>query len=160
MSDQENPRIWVQYNPKYSKPYDLVGICIWEEVLTGMTEYYPKGKGNMPFEKLSMYAGENKTIRVYIKDRDMNPVNVLGSSCVLTVKEKKTDTSATIQKTAGGATGGIGAADEGEIFFFLIPTDTSSLATIEYVFDVKATLSNGKVYTVLEGTLKINDPVN
>ena len=42
---------------------------------------------------------------------------------------------------------------------YLVPADTSALDIRQYVFDVRVTLATGKVYTVLDGTIDLQQPV-
>jgi hypothetical protein len=154
------PYITVRFEDKYHNPYDLVGEIISPEDLCGLVDKYPR-RQDMPFYKIDLYAGDNKTYRVLLRDRDVNPIDVTGGIGVLTVKKYKTDTSAVIQKrTDTAGEGELGSADIGEMFFYLVPADTESLETRQYVFDVQFKAASGNVYTTMEGTLNLGRPVN
>ena len=161
MSTTGNSSVWVQYSPAYSHPYDLEGMLVWEFVLTGNTDVYPKGKGSMPFETTFMYRGENKTVHVYVKDQNQNPIIVTGAVATLTIKDVKgTAATVLIQKVTNiPAQGNLGATDKGELYFYLLPADTLTLDIRQYVFDVKISLANGKQYTVLDGVINLKETV-
>jgi len=110
----------------------------------------------MPYETFYMYSGDSRTMIVYVKDKDQNPIDLSGATAVLTWKTDKDAASATLTKTtAVAADGAIGAADLGEIYFYLLPDDTNTLTIRQYVWSVAVTLSNGKVYTVLDGVANV-----
>lgn len=114
----------------------------------------------MPYYGIEMYADNDRTFRVYVKDGNLDIIGLTGATAVLTIKKTKASATATITKsTANPAEGMIGAADEGEIFFYILPADTASIELRQYVFDVTVTLSSGKSYTVLEGTINLLQPV-
>lgn len=115
----------------------------------------------MVLQSLAIYAGDDKTYVCYVKDRCLNPIDISNATCYFTVKVRKDDTAPTIQKsTAVSGEGEIGAANKGEMYFYLVPADTSGLEIRQYVFDIKVVLSSGKVYTVAEGILNLNEPVS
>jgi hypothetical protein len=144
---------------QYHKPDDLVGeICPIEE-MAGVFDPYPRGESVSKYN-IILYAGDDKTYRVYVRDRDLNPIDLTGAVGVFTLKKYKTDSSATLQKrTDVSGEGQMGAADLGEMLFYILDTDTQSLETRQYVFDVKIKVESGKIYTVLEGTLNLRRPV-
>jgi len=115
----------------------------------------------MPNYKIDLFAENDRTLAIYVKDKDSNVVDVTGATGVFTAKDKPGG-SVVIQKTTSTASEGtIGAANKGEIFFYLVPSDTSSLdSDAQYDFDVKVTLSSGKAYTVLTGVLNLKQPIN
>lgn len=109
---------------------------------------------------IDVYAGSNRTLRVYITDPDLKIVNLTGATGVFTVKEDKSDLFPTIQKsTAIAGQGQIGSPDQGEMFFFLVPEDTEDLDIQQYVYDVRLILPSGKSYTVMEGLINLLQPV-
>jgi len=146
------------YLDEYHTPYELVGELVWQEKYNGMMDNYPRR--SRVFQNITLYAGDDKTYVIYVKDRDLNPVDITGATAVLTIKETKSG-SALIQKsTANADEGQIGAANKGEIYFHIVPDDTKDLDIMQYVFDVRVTMSSGKIYTVIEGTINLKEPVN
>jgi len=140
-------------------PGEVTGILISETKMCGMVNYYTAGRRTVPHYKIDIYADNNRTIRIYVKDDDLNVVDLTGASAILTVKQTKDTAVLFTKSTAVPAEGAIGAADEGEIFFYLLPADTASLDIGQYVFDVKVTLSGGNEYTVVEGIFNLLQPV-
>jgi hypothetical protein len=141
-------------------PNDLTGILEFETQMCGVVNNYPVGRSAVPFETINLYANSDRTLRVYIKTPELNIVNLAGATGVLTVKtDKKAVVSAIVKSTSDPSQGAIGSADQGEMFFYLVPSDTEPLDIRQYVFDVKVTLSTGKSYTVLEGVINLEEPV-
>ena len=150
----------VLFNPNSLHPDDLTGILISEVQMCGIVNNYPIGRHAVPFEPVDLYANNDRTFRVFIKTPDLNIVNLTGAQGLFTVKTDKSSTSPVIQKsTLVGTQGAIGSPDQGEMFFYLVPSDTVNLDIRQYVFDVKAKLSTGKTYTVLEGVINLDQPV-
>lgn len=150
----------VLYDASSLHPDDLTGIMDSETQLCGVVNEYPTRRATVRFESFDIYADSDRTLRVYVKTPELDIVNLTGATGVLTVKASKSDAVATIQKsTAIPAQGQIGSPDQGEMFFYLVPSDTSALAIRQYVYDVRVTLASGKSYTVLEGTINLQQPV-
>ncbi|GAG49965.1 unnamed protein product, partial [marine sediment metagenome] len=111
--------MWVGYTKEDTYPHDIVGTLVWEITFTGIADDYPGG-AQMPFCNLEMYQSENKTIHVYVKDRDLDYIDITGGTGVFTVKAKKTDVANLIQKsTAVSGEGELGAPDKGEMYFYM-----------------------------------------
>lgn len=139
---------------------DLVGVVTAETQFCGVINNCPLRRRKVPFYSLDLYQDNNRRLRVYIRDGDMNIVNLTGATCVLTVKLTKDDAIAVIQKsTSISGEGEIGSADQGECFFYIEPSDTSSLDIAQYVFDVSVTLSDGSYYTAIDGVLNLQQRV-
>ena len=149
----------VLYDPAQLHPGELTGILVSETQMLGLINDRLLGRNGVPYEKIEIYADNNRTLRVYVKDENLNVINLTGATAVLTVKETKDGSTVFTKSTAISSEGQIGAADEGEIFFYIVPLDTASLEIRQYVFDVEVTLSSGKKYTVLEGLLDLLQPV-
>jgi len=140
---------------------DLVGIVTAETQLCGVINNCPLRRRAVPFYNIDLYQNNDRRLRVYIRDGNLNIINLTGATVVLTVKASKSDTVPVIQKsTAVPAEGLIGAADEGECFFYIVPADTASLEICQYVYDVRVLLDDGNSYTTVEGTLNLLQPVN
>lgn len=150
----------VIYDVDSLHPDDLTGILDFETQIYGIVNEYPTRRFSVRFESFDVYANSDRTLRVYVKTPELNIINLTGATGVFTIKASKSDTVATIQKsTAVSAQGQIGSPDQGEMFFYLVPADTATLAIRQYVYDVRVTLSTGKAYTVLEGTINLQQPV-
>jgi hypothetical protein len=144
----------------YGVPELIQGECDWIEQFTGEIdreqEYY-----NMVYKSLSLQASTDKTYKCVVKDRQLNPVNVYGGVGVLSLKKLRTDTAYVFQKhTNVPAEGSLGDPTQGELLFYVVPADTDALEERQYLFDVKVTLSNGKTYTVAEGTINLHKSIN
>lgn len=150
----------VLFDASQLHPDDLTGIMESETQLDGVVNNYPVGRAAVPFEPMDLYAGSDRTFRVYIKTPDLNIVNLTGCQGLMTVKTDKAATVPTFTKsTLVGAQGAIGSPDQGEMFFYIVPADTQALDIRQYVYDVKLTLATGKKYTVLEGVINLQQPV-
>ena len=114
----------------------------------------------MPYVKFDLYAGSNRRLRVYIKTGDLQIVDLTGATCIFTMRDTKDDPIVIQKSTANPTEGMIGAADEGEAFFFLVPSDTDALNICQYVFDVSVTLASGEIYkSTVEGVINLLQPV-
>lgn len=148
------------YDTSSLPPCDLVGILTAEMQLYGIINNCPLRRRAVPFYSMDLYANNNRRLRVYIRDGDLNIVDLTGATCLFTVKMLKADAVLTIQKsTAVPAEGQIGSADQGECFFYILPADTASLAIAQYVYDVSVELADGNQYTTVEGVLNLLQPV-
>jgi len=150
----------VIYDARHLHPDDLMGELISDCRFTGIINNHPVRRRAVPYYGIEMYADNDRTYRVYVKDGNLDIIDLTGASAVFTMKKTKESATATITKsTTNPAEGMIGAADEGEIFFYILPADTASIELRQYVFDVTVTLASGKSYTVLEGTINLLQPV-
>ena len=151
----------VFYDTSKLHPYDLNGVLVVENVLYGIIDNYPARRKAVPYQAIELYNKNNRTLRVYVKTADLNVVNTAGSVGLLTVKESK-DSSAPVftKSTNNPAEGAIGSPDQGELLFYIVPADTVNLDIRQYVFDVRVTLSSGKVYTVLEGVINLQQSLS
>jgi hypothetical protein len=140
-------------------PDDLLGIMESETQLVGLVNNYPIGRSAVPFEPMDLFSGSDRTLRVFVKTPDLNIVNLTGAQGLLTVKTDKDATVPSITKsTLSGSQGAIGSPDQGEMFFYLVPADTTPLSIRQYVYDILLTLSTGKKYTVAEGVINLQKP--
>ena len=148
------------YDATELHPDDLTGILISETRMNGVVNNYPVRRAAVPFVSMDLYANNNRTLRVFVKTPALEIVDLTGAVGIFTVRTEKGSATAVIQKsTLVAAQGAIGSADQGEMFFYLIPGDTASLDIRQYVYDIRVTLSSGKSYTVLEGTINLQEPV-
>jgi hypothetical protein len=149
----------VLFDTSQLHPDDLTGTEVQELKFLGLVNNYPVGRSAVPNETMELYAHNDRILRVYVKTPCMNIVNLTGAVGVFTVKPDLSSTAVIVKHTNVPAEGMIGAADEGEMFFFVVPADTATLDIRQYVFDVKVTLVTGKVYTVLSGVINLLEPV-
>jgi hypothetical protein len=152
----------VFYNRDDMHPFDLNGILVYENIYDGLVNNIPSNKvKKVPFENLFVTQGDNRTLRVYVKNPSNEVIDLTGASALLTFRESSTSDDASIQlSTEVPAEGMIGAADRGEIFFFIVPANTNTLELRQYVWDCRVTLASGKVYTVLNGVMDLGNSVD
>ena len=153
----------VLYDTSQLHPGELLGIVRFETRFCAIIDKMPltiKGGNTMPYVSFDIYAGSDRRLRVFFKDENLDIVNITGATCVFTMRHIKSGPIAVQKSTAVSGQGQIGAADEGECFFFLVPADTSALDICQYVFDVKITLTGGEVYKgTIEGVINLLQPV-
>jgi len=149
----------VIYDTDQLHPGELLGIVVPESRMTGTVNYFQSTSGgmNVPHYRVDLYINNNRTLRVFIKDEDLNIVDLTGATLVLTVRKESGGAAVFTKSTAVAGEGQIGAADEGECFFYILPADTASLDG-QYIFDVALTTAASKTYTVLEGILNLLQP--
>lgn len=151
----------VLYDSSRMPVCDLVGIVTAETKFCGIINNCPLRRRAVPFYSMDLYQNNDRRLRVYIRDGNLNIVDLTGATVVFTVKSNKADVVPVIQKsTAVPAEGLIGAADEGECFFYIVHADTSGLDICQYVYDVRVLLADGNTYTTVEGVLNLLQPVN
>ena len=151
--------IEVLFPPGANPVGDLVGILIAETQFCGIINNKPLRRRAVPYETLDIYKNNNRRLRVYIRDGDLNIVNISGAVAYLTVRHTKDGPISFQKSTLVPAQGMIGSADQGEIFFFIVPTDTATLDIAQYVFDVKVVMPGPLNYTTVEGVINLLQPV-
>lgn len=92
-----------------------------------------------PDNKIQLTKGDTATIQVEAYDNDNKPY-AIKSTDVVTLKVKKTQNSLqnAILKTA-----------DANHIITILPSDTSSLTSGLYVYDVQITTNEGNVYTII-----------
>jgi len=144
----------VWYENRFIDTTDFFGILVKQNSFNGIVNTAP-GVKKVPYEVIDLEAGVNRTIRILARNPELDIVDVTGATAVFTVKATL-DSSASITKTtATSGQGEIGAGDEGEIYFYIIPGDTSALTIRQYKWDVNITLANGKKYRIVHGVLNL-----
>jgi len=98
-----------------------------------------------------IFRGDSKTYEITVTDSIGSPVNITGSSQVMTVKKKDTDEDdeAVISKE-----GVITDAQSGQFEIRLTSTD-SAVNPDNYIFDIQITLAGGEKYTLIKDNLEI-----
>ncbi len=137
-------------------PFDLTGVLVYEDVFTGIADNYELAGGcTVPYEVIDIVKGNDRTIRVYVKDRNLDIIDLTGATAYFVAQETPESPIVINLTTANISEGEIGAADEGEIFFYFVPATTTVLNIRQYVWYVVVTLSNGKQYTVVNGVMNL-----
>lgn len=126
---------------------DTVGLpCILQRefFFWAVINNQPLRRRAIPTDLLTMYRGESRRLRFFVIDSTGAAVNVKGALCVFTFRRGRTGPILFTKSTAVAGEGEIGAADRGEVFFWLVPTDTQNLdVESQYVADMTVTLSGG-----------------
>lgn len=148
-----------------TEPWELKGELQYNVTWCGYIDVLPvrltRKVPDVPYYYLDIYAANNKQIQVYVKDKNLNVINLAGARAVLTVRKTKDSPVLFRKDTANPTEGQIGSPNWGEIYFYIVPADTSGLdADEQYVFDVRVQVASEKVYTVLEGAINLRKPVN
>lgn len=136
-------------------PYDLTGELVQRQEMLGLVNRKPVGRLAVPRYDIELVKGNDRTLRVYVKDGECDIVDLTGAVCVLTVKWSPADAAVITKSTSVPAQGAVTDPLKGECEFYLVPADTNALIVQQYGFDVKVTSSTGKVYTVLQGTMNL-----
>jgi len=104
----------------------------------------------MSSNEISMYRGNDKTISLTVKSGSGSAYNLTGCTVTMLVKKdiKDLDAEAVITKT-----GILTQAINGIVEFYLVPSDTENLDSLEddviYPVDFEVLTPLGKKYTVL-----------
>lgn len=113
----------------------------------------------MPSNAIALNKGDNRIIRIYVKDENLDIINLNGAEARFFLAESSKSTSYVLRKTTSDYTQGtIRTPERGEIVFFLTEDDTKDLEATQYFYQVIVILSNGQRYTVCSDilTLKTN----
>lgn len=140
------------------QPEILLGELEYRQIFEIVIDVFSRDK-SMTFYNLFLFAGNNKEYIVYVKDRDLIPIDLTGATGVMTWRKDKDSAIALQLTTANPSQGMIVVPTQGEVRFFLQPSDTILLTPRQYVFDVQLVTSTNKVYTVLEGVVTLKAPV-
>ncbi len=109
-----------------------------------------------------MYKGDDKTLRVTVADQDSIAIDLLDCSLRFSLKALATDETPLIEKTTvdSAEIAIIPPTSQGIAEVYLIPADTVDLAPGTYAFDVELTTKLLKIYTLLVGTLTLQQDVS
>jgi len=109
---------------------------------------------------IEIFQGDSRIVRVYVKDSDMNVINLNGATAKLYVTETSKATQYLILKsTAVIGEGAITDPVHGEVSLYLKSADTASLQAGQYFYLVHVYLSTGDKYTVLKGLISVSTDV-
>lgn len=109
---------------------------------------------------LALNIGDNKTYLCYVKDRYNNPINIADCVCTMTFYDEVGGIIVIQKHTNVSGEGVIGSPDEGEFYFYLVPSDTSALDAQQYPFKIEIDFPSGKHYTISQGVLQLNSTPN
>jgi hypothetical protein len=152
--------IEVYYDKRKLPSADLIGILVAETKLVGLVNNCPLRRSAVPYDSMELYKGSDRRLRVYVRDPNLGFVDLTGGRVIFTVKYSKSEVAVVFKKdTAIPAEGQLGAAKEGEAFFYIVPADTLGLQILQYVYDVRVILADGMTYTVCEGVINLQEPV-
>lgn len=145
------------YKRKHLRPFDLNGILVYETVVCGKINMYPATRegGKMAVENFNIVKGNDRTVRVFVKTHDLDIIDLTGAVGVLSLRTEREESPVVELITTDSEQGRIGAADEGELIFYLSSGVTATLEGRQYLYDVTVTLDNGKKYTVLAGWIEV-----
>lgn len=152
---------WVDtwFEKKLIDSRELFAEIVIENKFVGIANTYP-GRCAVPFERIELYSSNDRTIHIYVRDPNLNIIDLTGGTGVFTVRANKNGPIILQKSTSDPSEGLIGAADQGEVYFYVTDTDTVNMEIRQYIYDVRIVLSNSKAYTVLTGVLDLLDPVN
>lgn len=111
-------------------------------------------KSAMKNRFLTLSLGDSKQYVCYVKDRNLNPINISNAVCYLKVWEDTTQAPIITKATNVSGEGLIGAADKGEFYFYLVPADTENLSAQQYPYEISVDI-NGNHYTVSQGIINM-----
>lgn len=94
-------------------------------------------KINQKTNKISITKGDNASIKVKVYDSNGAEREIFEDDVITLTVKKTADSTTVLTKTA----------DKGVIN--LVPTDTKSLASGTYVYDIQLTTFGGNIYTVI-----------
>lgn len=147
------------YQNQYSYPFNLSGTIERQTTILGLTK--PTRRINkMPSNSISLYKGDNRIIRIYVKDENLDIINLNGAEARLFVAESSKSTSYVLRKTtANYSEGTIRTPERGEIVFFIDGSDTEELEATQYFYQVIVILNNGQRYTVCSDVLTLKSNI-
>lgn len=106
---------------------------------------------------IEFYKGDNKMIRVYVKDENMNIINLNGAEAKFYLTYNSKSENYIFRKTTSDYTQGlVRTPEKGEIVFFINSEDTAELPVDQYFYQVIVTLSNGNRYTVVSANMNLH----
>jgi len=98
-----------------------------------------------PENEIEIYRGSSKTYELHVTDAEENDVDLTGARVIFSVKCDLSDPAPLIQKDSqvGAAQVDITHPKEGKAEIKLVPSDTQTMDTGEYIFDVWVVLASG-----------------
>jgi len=106
----------------------------------------------MPNNNFEMSKGDDRMIRVFMKDENLDIIDLNGAEARFYVSESSKSSTYIIRKsTSVYSEGVVRTPERGEVIFFLTAADTKDLEPTQYYFQTVLILSNGKRYTACSG---------
>lgn len=144
------------YLSEFNQPYDLSGIIERTTTVLGTAGSRTRRFTIMSSNSVSLPRGNNRMIRVFIKDINGDIINLNGAEGRFFVATSSKATSYLLRKTTTDYTEGtVRTPEKGEVIFFLKPEDTENLHTSQYFYQVLIILKNGERHTVCSDVLNI-----
>lgn len=145
------------YLKSYSYPHNIHGTIRRTVTLAGYTEN--KRIHNMPSNNaIELYRGDSKMIRVFVKDENLDVVDLSNAEARFFVSYTSRSKSYLLSKsTANFRQGVIRTPERGEVVFFIDSEDTCSLDVGQYFYQVVVFLSNGSRYTVVSSFVNLHN---
>ena len=114
----------------------------------------------MKQNSIELFQGDNRMIRVYVKDENLDIINLNGAEARFIVAENSFSTSFLLRKTTLNFQEGVVRTPElGEVVFFINTDDTKNWEPSQYFYQVVVYLKNGMRYTVADGVLNLRKNV-
>jgi len=112
----------------------------------------------MPNNSIELFKGDNRMIRVYVKDEHLDVINLNGGQArFIVANSSKSATYIFRKSTAVFIEGIIRTPEKGEVVFFINTADTATLDPSQYYYQIIVILRNGDRYTVTDGTLNLKN---
>lgn len=145
------------YATTYSYPNNINGLIERSRTVYGYTDLHSPRIHNMPSNNaIEFYKGDDKMIRVFVKDENMDIINLNGAEARFYLSYNSKSETYIFRKTTADYTQGIiRTPEKGEIVFFINSIDTVNLPTDQYFYQVIVTLSNGNRYTVVSANMNL-----
>lgn len=143
------------YDYQQLHPDDLLGTLIKYEEIEGIVNNKPLRRKTVPTYIIEMYLGSDRAFSCYIKDQDLNIINLTGAVGTFTLRQVKGGTLIFQKVTSNSAQGAIGSADQGQVLFYLLPADTSTLTAGQYVWDISIVVGGKTYLAVCEGVINL-----
>jgi len=115
-------------------------------------------------QAISLYSGENKTLRITVTDSTLAAVDLTGAVLTFTVRKTAASNERLIHKTTAAPTEGavLTPPTDGVAEIYLVPADTAGLISGDYQYDLWVdNLAPGATTHILvePSAFEIEDPV-
>ncbi|MCK9154610.1 MAG: hypothetical protein M0P12_00700 [Paludibacteraceae bacterium] len=110
----------------------------------------------MPNNNFELSKGDDRMIRVYMKDENLDILDLNGAEARFYLSESSKSSTYVIRKSTNSYSEGvIRTPERGEVIFFLGASDTKDLDPTQYYFQIVLILSNGRRYTACTGYMNL-----
>lgn len=107
---------------------------------------------NLKKMNFTINKGNSKNFTVYVKDENLNIIDLTNTTIIMNWFEKRSNTNTIISKQGSALD-----AQNGIAQFIYEPLDTANLNTKQYYWNIKLTLQTGEIYTIAEGTIVVKN---